>query len=501
MGYDFKKLYYASEQPRSGGLPLRGSPEAYESRYGERFDLYRPWFIAYRRDVSEPAFSYMTGLLCCERGKANMERMEEAIGDLEYHQYQQFISNSPWDYKAVIGKVGEDANQVMQKEREKRGQFTGLIIDESAHLKSGDKSVGVSRQYAGVVGKVENCQVGVYASICSGERSCLINERLFLPECWIGDEKRCEEAGIPVEARVYKSKPVLALEMIDEAVAKGIDFDWIGGDGLYGHSYEFARGLDERGLFFVLDVHKDQQIYLQAPTISIPGQPRSGGYPKNRKGRKPTRPVADGASVRADEYVESLPDEAWQKVRIRKTAKGWLKAWIHIRQVWVWDGEESQARKRTLMVRKSIPQSSVLSLSKGGGEKKEIKYSLSNGSPQQYRIGEFAYFQAQRYWVERDFQNAKSELGMSDYQVRKWLGWHHHHAILFMALLFMLQERLDHETQYPLMSVRDARIMVTTLIAETMLQNEPEMLRQIRLMKERHYKRKFDIDRNYLRDG
>lgn len=415
-----------------------------------------------------------------------MERMEEAIGDLEYHQYQHFISNSPWDYKAVIGKVGEDANEEMQKEREKRGEPTGLIIDESAHLKSGVKSVGVARQYAGVVGKVENCQVGVYASLCNGERSCLINERLFLPECWASDEKRCEESGIPLECRVHKSKPVLALEMIDEALAGGIEFDWIGGDGLYGHCYEFARGLDERGLFFVLDVHKDQQIYLQAPTISIPGQ-------KSRKGRKPTRPVADCASVRADEYVESLPDEAWQKVRIRKTAKGWLKAWVHIRQVWVWDGEEAQVRERTLIVRKSIPQ--------GRAEKKEIKYSLSNGSPEHYSIEEFAYFQAQRYWVERDLQNAKSELGMSDYQVRKWLGWHHHHAILFMALLFMLQERLDHETQYPLMSVRDARIMVTTLIAETMLQNEPEMLRQIRLMKERHYKRKFDIDRNYLRDG
>jgi len=441
--------------------------------------------MVYRRDVSEQAFSYMTGLLCCERGKANMERMQEEIEDLEYYQYQHFISNSPWDYKAVIAKVGQDANHLMQKEREKTGQPRGLIIDESAHLKRGDKSVGVARQYAGVVGKVENCQVGVYASLCSGQRSCLINERLFLPESWARDEKRCEEAGIPLEYQVHKSKPVLALEMIDEALAQGIEFDWIGGDGLYGHTYEFARGLDERHLFFVLDVHKNQQIYLQAPNIYIPGK-------KSSQGPKPTRLKADCPGKRVDEYVAGLPDEAWKKVCIRKTTKGWLKAWIHIREVWVWDGEEPRARKRILIVRTSIPQN---------GEKKEIKYSLSNGSLEQYNIEEFAYFQAQRYWVERDLQNAKSELGMSDYQVRKWLGWHHHHAILLMALLFMLHERLDHEDQYPLMSIRDARIMVTTLIAETMLQNEPEMLRQIRLMKQRHYKRKLDIDRNYLRDG
>lgn len=89
---------------------------------------------------------------------------------------------------------------------------------------------------------------------------------------------------------------------------------------------------------------------------------------------------------------------------------------------------------------------------------------------------------------------------MSDYQVRKWLGWHHHHAIVFMAMLFMLQERIDHEIEYPLMSVRDARIIVTTLIARTILKSEPEMQRQLQLMEKRHYKRKKDIDRCYARD-
>ncbi len=424
----------------------------------------------------------MTGLLKCERGKANMERIEEEIGDLEYHQYQHFISNSPWDYKAVISQVGKDADHIMQKEREKKKHPTGLIIDESAHEKSGNKSVGVARQYAGVVGKVENCQVGVYMSLCTGDRSCLINERLFLTKSWVEDEERCTEARIPEEFQEHKTKPVLALEMIDEAIELGIYFDWIGGDGLYGNNYELSKGLDERKLLFLLDVHKNQHIYLETPTIYLPEK-------KGIKGRMPKRLKTKESSIRVDDYINNLPKEAWQKVRIRKSAKGWLKGLVHVKEVMIWDGEESKARKRTLIVRKDIDK------------KEEIKYSLSNGSIEQYSIEEFAYFQGQRYWVERDFENGKSELGMSDYQVRKWLGWHHHHAIVFMAMLFMLEERIAHEVEYPLMSLRDARILVTTMIAQTILESEPEMQKQLRLMERRHYKRKRDIDRCYAKDG
>ena len=166
-----------------------------------------------------------------------MERIEEVMQDIEYHQYQHFISNSPWDSKEVIAKVRSDVDGVMRNERRKQSCPTGLIIDESAHLKRGDKSVGVARQYAGVVGKVENCQVGVYVSLCTGNRSSLIDERLYLPESWTSDSQRCEQAGIPQESRTFKTKPQLAMDMIDQAISDRIEFNWIGGDGLYGHTY------------------------------------------------------------------------------------------------------------------------------------------------------------------------------------------------------------------------------------------------------------------------
>jgi len=421
----------------------------------------------------------MNGLLRCERGKANMERMGEGLEGLEYHRYQHFISNSPWDDRAVIAQVGQDLSLLLEQEGARTGQKTGLIIDESGHLKSGNKSVGVARQYSGVAGKVDNCQIGVYASLVNGRWASFVDERLFLPKGWIADDERLNEAKVPLDKRQYKTKPELALEMIDGLLALKIKFDWVGGDGLYGHNYELSKGLDERSVLFVLDVHKDQYVYLEQPLIYKP-EKQSG------RGRTPTKLKTQEVPLRADKYKESLGDQDWERIKIRKTAKGWLKAWVHTKTVWVWDGQEEQARKRVLIIRKI---------------KGKVKYSLSNGLEEQYSKKEFALFQAQRYWVERNFDDAKSELGMSDYQVRKWMAWHHHHAILFMAMLFMLKERIEQHKEFPLMSVRDARIMVTIMIAETMIAAEPETLRKFNLMKKRHLKRKRDIDRNFNRSG
>jgi SRSO17 transposase len=457
----------------------------YESDHLDHFHNYCPFFKVYQHDVSPQALSYLNGLLRCERGKANIERIEEIMQEFEYHHYQHFLSNSPWDHTAVIAQVRRDSDAVMGKERVKHQLPTGLIVDESAHPKRGDKSVGVARQYAGEIGKVDNCQVGVYASLVTGNCSCLVDERLYLPKEWIEDKERCELAAVPESERIFKTKPQLALEIIDQSLREGIHFDWVGGDGLYGHTYELAKGLEDRKLLFVLDIHKDQHVYLTHPDIILPE--KSPG-----RGRIPTRLKASLQPVRVDQYVANLGKHDWQKVTIRKACKGYLRAWIHIATVWVWDGEERCARQRSLIVRQDIHKKN---------KKGKIKYSLSNGSKAVYSTQQFAYFQAQRYWVERDFQSGKSELGMSDYQIRKWRGWHHHHAIVLMAMLFNLKERIKHEVNYPLMSVRDARILVSTLIAQTMLSDEPQMAKELRLMQLRHRKRQFDIDRHYLEFG
>jgi SRSO17 transposase len=446
-------------------------------RLDEYLHDYCPYFKVYRRENSSTARAYLDGLLVCEKGQANMERMEEQVIGSVYRHYQHFLSNSSWDPVPVFHQVARDMSAVCEGQKRKTGLPTGLIVDESATVKKGKASVGVKRQYAGVVGKVENCQVGVSTSFCHDTSATLVNERLFVPQSWADDPKRCEKAGIPEEAQQHRTKPQFALEMIDELDNLGLQWDWIGGDGLYGHSYELTVGLDERDLFYVLDVHKDELIYEEEPQIAVP--PRT-----HAQGRTPTKLQADRQPIRLDRYGATLPKDAWKRVKIRKGEKGWLIRDVHVGTVWMWDGEEDRARRRTIVISTTLER------------KPKTKYSVSNGTLEDYTVEEYAYFQAQRYWVERCFDDAKNELGLSDYQVRKWQGWHHHHALVMMASLFVLKERLAQREDVPLMSLRDARLLIIARLFGTD-EGVETCLSQMHI---RHEKRQKSIDWWYLGD-
>jgi SRSO17 transposase len=435
---------------------------------------YRDAFIVYRRDNSQTAENYLGGLFICEKGHANMERMEEEIDDSEYRAYQHFISNSKWDYKEIISRLSLDASNVLKEKKKKSGVPTGYIVDESSHLKKGKESVGVSNQYAGVAGKIDNCQVAVYSSLVNDTRATIINERLFLPKSLTSSKARCDKAKIPEQDRNYKTKPELALEMIDADIERGVEFDWIGGDGLYGHNYQLTKGLDERGKLYVLDVHKDERVFLVKPNLFIPEK-------KKVRGRTPKKLKAEEKTYRLDQYTSSLQETDWETIKVRKTTKGWLKLEVHVIDVWVWDGQEDQARRRTLVITKTQDK------------KPKIKYSFSNGKSDEYTHKEYAYFQVQRYWVERTFDDCKNELGMSDYQIRKWIGWHHHQSLVMLAALFLLKEKIENEQEYPLMSVRDARILIIIELFGT----EEQYDKRLEQMKIRHHNRQKDIDRYY----
>ena len=442
--------------------------------------LFKSLFQVAQHNQTPRALQYIQGLLVVEKGKANMERMEEEVPQSEYRAYQHFITDSKWDHQKVLSKVAKETSDILEKNKLSSNQPTGLIIDESAHLKKGEKSVGVSRQYAGVVGKVENCQVGVYLSMVNDQRASMIDERLFIPSNWMDNKQRCKQAGVPKEHLAFKTKPALALEMIDEQINEGIKFDWIGGDGLYGHNRTLREGLNDRKLFYVLDVHKDERIFTCCPVFAIPDR-------INQRGRPSKKLKPDIESIRLDSYIKQLTDQDWAvEKQIRKTQKGWKKLRIHTRTIWVFQGkEEQEVTEQTLVITQAL-----------GGEK-DTKYSFSNGKSSQYTSKEYAYFQIQRYWVERTFDDAKNELGMSDYQVRKWNGWHRHHALVFMAQLFLLTQKIASQQDAPLMSVRDARILVVISLFP------PEHNQQTReqQMKKRHFKRQQDIDRYYNKDN
>jgi len=435
---------------------------------------YSHYFRAHRYDNTQTAFHYIEGLMACERGKANMERMEEEIDGSEYHAYQHFITNSTWDDVGLLRQLGLDVSAELQRQKQHNGLPVGLLIDESAHLKKGEESVGVSRQYAGVIGKVDNCQVGVYCSMVNHHWATLVHQRLFLPESWTSSPSRCEKADIPESHRLFQTKPELALAMVDDLLSSGALFDWVGGDGLYGHGTFFCRALQQRGLFYVLDVHKDTLVYLGEPHFSVPQK-------KPGRGRKPTVLQADCPCIRLDDYMGTLDENAWVEEKIRKTAKGWLVLKVHKTNVWMKDTKTGEVFRQTLIITRTTE----------GANK--VKYSLSNGELEAYTHKEYAYFQAQRYWVERTFQDAKGELGLSDYQVRKWRSWQHHHVLVMMACLYLMKTRIENQEKHPLLSVRDARILIVVSLFGT----EEDLQKRMQQMEIRHKKRQEDIDRRY----
>ena len=417
--------------------------------------------------------AYIQGLLKTEAGKRNMERINEelALSGDGYQRIQQFITDSIWSAQHLIAEISKNTSDLYASQATYNPRNVGYIVDESAHLKKGKSSVGVARQYAGVIGKVENCQVGVYASLVWDTHSTLVNERLFLPQEWTENPKRCEQAGIPAEQRQFKTKIALALEMIKADVEAGLEFGWVGGDGLYGHGFELGNALNDMGLTFLLDIHSNQKIYPFEPKLSLPKA-------TSKRGRTPTKRQADIESIRVDDYVREYADYEWPTVTIRSGTKGPLTLSIHLKRVWLWDGKSDRVIERVLVITRNPNDT-------------KIKYSLSNADYLETSMQRFAYMQAQRYWVERAFQEAKSELGMSDYQVRKWNAWHHHMALVMLSLAFLVKERIILKQDYPLLSCRDIRLMIIA-----MLLNDPVAVdKRIAQMEIRHEQRRRDIER------
>jgi SRSO17 transposase len=208
-------------------------------------------FIVYRKDASEHAGHYLAGLLGTQRRK-NLGRIEEDVPGSNYQGLQQFLSDSPWEHEPVMEQLAGDAARLPGGRTD-----SALYIDETSFVKKGAASVGVQRQYCGRLGKIENCQVGVFASLGCKDRATLVDFRLFLPESWAKDAAGCEKAKVPAGQRRHRTKCELALEMIGQARKRGLGYQWIGGDEIDGNNRELTDALDARGEVYLMDVSKD----------------------------------------------------------------------------------------------------------------------------------------------------------------------------------------------------------------------------------------------------
>ena len=393
-----------------------------------------------------------------------MERMAEAVPYSDEQVLQNFLTHSAWDYRGVMDEVAINANRCVGSE-----VGAGLYVDESAFQKKGEKSVGVARQWNGRLGKQDNCQVGVFGALGQGDRVGLIDARLYLPEEWTKDRRRCDEADIPEADRAHKTKIELALEIVRHARRSGVRFEWVGVDGGYGHSFALLQTLEDQGEVFVADIHSDRQIYPKDPALYLP--------PQEGPGRRFVNYQSDAHSIEVRKWVKRQPASAWRKKTLRGTTKGDLVVEVLHRRVWLWDKRSSAARCWHLIVRRELNSPAT------------IKYSLSNAAPNT-SVSKLAKMQAQRFWIERAFQDAKSHVGMAQYQARQWQSWHRHMALVMMAMQFMLETRIDNFDMHPLLSCYDIQI----LIATTMPDRRSDADEVIRQLHERHRKRQASID-------
>lgn len=334
--------------------------------------------------------------------RRNVENMAEAMEGGVVRTLQKFISQGSWEDRAVLGELRSQVVEALGDED------AVICVDETGFPKKGTKSVGVKRQYSGILGRVDNCQVGVFINYVSKGEHVFLDRRLFLPQEWADDLPRREEAGVP-ENVVFRTKPELAWEMLVEAVAAGIPFRWVTGDTVYGDSPTFVQGVRALKKWYVLDVSSEMRVWLRCPK-------------RLRSGKAEERPIT------VVEAMKRLPATTWKKMTVAEGSQG-PRVYEYAEMV-VWFSEEGRPAStfERLLFRRSI------------GQQAEVKFQRSNAA-MQIKLPRLAEAGGCRWTIEQDFQAGKGECGLDEYETRGWVGWHHHTALSMLALLFLVLQR------------------------------------------------------------
>jgi SRSO17 transposase len=345
--------------------------------------------------------------------RRSVENIAEAIDGCVVRSLQKFIAQSPWSDDAVLEGLQGHVVEVLGD------PDAALNVDETGFPKKGTKSVGVKRQYAGCLGRTDNCQIGVCVNYQTSAGHTLIDRRLFLPEEWAADQARREEAGVP-ESVVFRSKPELALEMVQQAGTRGVPFRWVTADSVYGDSPTFVQGVRGLGKWYVVDTSADARVWLTEPTVIPAGT-------QGPRGRATTRPKVTTKPERVDEVVARLPAKAWKRVVVAEGSQG--PRIYEYACLGVWFSEEGlPSGPERLLVRRSL------------GQQAELKYHRSN-APAEVSLEKLAEVRGGHWSVEQSFQAAKGECGLDEYETRGWVGWHHHTALSLLALWFLVLQR------------------------------------------------------------
>ena len=353
--------------------------------------------------------------------------MAETVADSRYQPLHHMLSESNWDRRGVLQQLVVDANTHF-------GYPSALLLDESAFGKKGNLSAGVARQWNGRLGKVDNCQVGVFAAVTRDGVASVVDADLYLPETWAKDTTRCEAVGVPEEAQTFRTKGEIALDMVMRLRREGLHFSFVAFDGGYGHLPWLLGELYGEGESFFAEVHSDQAIYLQDPAPAVAAR-------RSSKGRAPRRLRTTAVPMTVAAWAATQSASAWGRLSIRDGEKGEVMADYLTQRVWVWDGEAPLASRWHLLVRRELDGT-------------KLKFGLSNAKPKA-SLRRLAEMQGARHFVEQSFREAKGACGMAEYQVRRWQAWHHHMALVMIATMFLAKERIAHRDTAELLSCRD----------------------------------------------
>ena len=382
--------------------------------------------------------AYLKGLF--QRYKSrNIERMVDVV-EGDYQSIQQTISDSPWDHRPVMDLVAKNADKELGD-----AENACLILDPSAFRKWGNKSVGVRKQWCGRLGKVENCQVGIFAALAHGTQSTIIDSRLYLPDEWANDKERCLEAKVPEEEIKYRTRTDIALDMIDTADENKIRYGWILADAEFAKSMDFSAEIASLGKRFVIDIPKDTRIYLKKPS------------------------AGDEQGVAVESWASLLKKSEIKKYKIRNGTRGSVNYRVAHTLAWISDSYGNWWQWHVLFLQ---------------DEEGKRRYAISN-APAAAPVEKLAQIHSQRVWIESDFRDAKNAIGMDEYQVRGWIGWHHHMALCMMALLFCLTEKRRQKKTIIHLSAQDVTHCISMFLTSK-ISDKNEVFRQLRF---RHQQR------------
>jgi SRSO17 transposase len=359
-------------------------------------------------------FKYMVGQFS-EIERKSIEPIALKVHDAQVRPMQRFVSDVIWKQNKIKQKYRSMVNEDL-------GDPNGVaIFDETGYRKKGDDSAGVGKQYCGTMGKVENCQVGVFTAYASRHGYCLLDARLFIPEKWFSDEyaEKRIKCKFPQDLE-FKTKPQLAVEMFQELEnQESIPFKYVVADTIYGNSPDFIEAVENCvGVTYFVSVPNDALCWLTQPIT------RKKTY--KYKGRKRTKTVIEKTEKKPltlKTIANNINDYFWYRRKVSEGTKGPIAYEF--------------TKMRVVLAKDGLPWKEVWVIIKRSlGDKPKYSYYISN-APLRTRLKTFVWLSGVRWAIEQCFEETKTELGMDHYEVRKLPGWQHHILTCMLAHFFL----------------------------------------------------------------